>query len=114
MEDFHHRASILRCGSLQSYDAGVAPQRRQLTRYYSPQKLTCWFYIQSEKTVKQFLQETSDRWLPLFVDILSQPLAPIPSEEEELRNGPEVLAWRGVIALRLQVIKVNLIELIPA
>lgn len=63
-------------------------------------------YQTNKATVKQFMQECSDAWLPLFVQVLNLPLPPMPSEEEEGRGGEGAVNWRGVIALKTQVVKV--------
>lgn len=59
---------------------------------------------QTEKaSVKQFMQEASDAWTPFFINVLKVPLPQIPSEEQEDESGPG--SWRGVIALKTQVVK---------
>ena len=64
-------------------------------------------YQTNKATVKQFMQESSDAWLPFFVEALNLPLPSMPSEEEESRDGENVVNWRGVIALKTQVVKVD-------
>lgn len=64
-------------------------------------------YQTNKTSVKQFMQESSDAWLPFFIDVLKMPLPYMPSEEEEVQGGDVVIHWRGVIALKTQVIKVN-------
>lgn len=64
-------------------------------------------YQTNKSTVKQFMQESSDAWLPVFIEILKMPLPYAPSEEEEERGGDLVLNWRGLIALKTQVVKVG-------
>ncbi|KAI4172089.1 MAG: hypothetical protein LQ343_003836 [Gyalolechia ehrenbergii] len=59
---------------------------------------------QTEKaSVKQFMQEASDAWTPFFINVLKVPLPQIPSEEQEDESG--LGSWRGVIALKTQVVK---------
>lgn len=70
-------------------------------------------YQTNKATVKQFMQESSDAWLPLFVEVLSIPLPSMPSEEEEALGGEGVVSWRGVIALKTQVVKVDNIHTAP-
>lgn len=65
-------------------------------------------YQNNKSSVKQFMQESSDAWLPFFIDVLKIPLPYMPTEEEEGRTSPEVSAWRGLIALKTQVVKVGL------
>lgn len=64
-------------------------------------------YQTNKSSVKQFMQESSDAWLPFFIDVLKMPLPYLPSEEEEDQGGPAVTSWRGVIALKTQVVKVG-------
>lgn len=65
-------------------------------------------YQNNKSSVKQFMQESSDAWLPFFIEVLKIPLPYMPTEEEEDRTSPEVSAWRGLIALKTQVVKVSL------
>ena len=65
-------------------------------------------YQTNKTSVKQLMQECSDAWLPFFVEVLKLPLPYLPSEEEDNRGGPVVSDWRGVIALKTQVVKVRI------
>ncbi|KAL8722132.1 MAG: hypothetical protein Q9225_001325 [Loekoesia sp. 1 TL-2023] len=59
---------------------------------------------QTEKaSVKQFMQEASDAWTPFFINVLKVPLPQIPSEEQDDESG--LGSWRGIIALKTQVVK---------
>ncbi|TGO71749.1 hypothetical protein BELL_0535g00040 [Botrytis elliptica] len=53
--------------------------------------------------VKAFAEEVLKDWTPFLVAIMKQPLPPPPKESEE--DGPVDQQWRGVIALKLQVVK---------
>lgn len=64
-------------------------------------------YQTNKATVKQFMQESSDAWLPFFMEVLNLPLPLTPSEEDEERGGGNEVNWRGVIALKTQVVKVD-------
>lgn len=64
-------------------------------------------YQTNKSSMKQFMQEASDVWLPFFIDILKLPLPFMPSEEEEDRGDELASHWRGVIALKTQVVKVG-------
>lgn len=64
-------------------------------------------YQTNKATVKQFMQESSDAWLPFFVEVLNISLPAMPSEEEEILGGEGGVSWRGVIALKTQVVKVD-------
>ena len=58
-------------------------------------------------SVKQFMQDASDAWLPFFIEVLKMPLPFVPSEEQEDQMGPAAIDWRGVVALKTQVVKVS-------
>ena len=62
-------------------------------------------YQTDKASVKQFMQEASDAWTPFFINVLKLPLPPIPTEvqEDETESGP----WRGIVALKTQVVKVG-------
>ena len=64
-------------------------------------------YQNNKASVKQFMQEASDAWSPFFIDVLKTPLPAMPSEDEEAQGGPAVVHWRGLVALKIQVVKVN-------
>ncbi|KAI9832232.1 MAG: hypothetical protein M1826_002236 [Phylliscum demangeonii] len=56
--------------------------------------------------VKTFADEALTAWLPFFTDVLKQSLGPVPQGDNEATGGegPEE-EWRGLIALKLQVVK---------
>ncbi|KAL8804419.1 MAG: hypothetical protein Q9223_005739 [Gallowayella weberi] len=59
---------------------------------------------QTEKaSIKQFMQDASDAWTPFFINVLKLPLPPIPPLDQE--HDTELVAWRGTIALKTQVVK---------
>ena len=53
------------------------------------------------------MQEASDAWTPFFIDALKLSLPSLPSEEEEEAGGAAIISWRGVGALKTQVVKVG-------
>ncbi|KAI9852334.1 MAG: hypothetical protein M1838_001039 [Thelocarpon superellum] len=55
--------------------------------------------------VKAFADEVLNAWMPFFVETMKKALPVIPKEDEESREGGPQQEWRGVIALKLQVIK---------
>ena len=67
-------------------------------------------YQTNKASVKQFMQDASDAWSPFFIEVLKMDLPYVPSEEEEEQMGPAALNWRGVVALKTQVVKVSLGE----
>ncbi|EER38453.1 importin beta-5 subunit [Histoplasma capsulatum H143] len=60
---------------------------------------------QHKVAVKQFLDEALNGWSPFFIATMKEPLPATPSEEEEVGNGPGLEEWRGLISLKLQVVK---------
>ena len=63
-------------------------------------------YQTNKASVKQFMQEASDAWTPFFIDVLKMPLPNMPTEQEEA-GGSAISNWRGVVALKTQVVKVS-------
>ncbi|KLJ08001.1 hypothetical protein EMPG_16543 [Blastomyces silverae] len=64
---------------------------------------------QHKVAVKQFLDEALNGWSPFFIATMKEPLPATPSEEEEAGDGPGPEEWRGLIALKLQVVKSTLL-----
>ncbi|PGH11722.1 hypothetical protein AJ80_06983 [Polytolypa hystricis UAMH7299] len=60
---------------------------------------------QHKVAVKLFMDEALNGWSPFFIATMKEPLPTMPSEEEESKDGPVPSTWRGVIALKLQVVK---------
>lgn len=61
---------------------------------------------QHKVAVKQFMDEVLGGWSPFFIATLQAPLPQAPSEEEEAKDTEIPSQWRGVIGLKLQVVKV--------
>ena len=55
--------------------------------------------------VKAFADEALNAWLPFFSEVLKQPLPPMPNEDNEAKAGGLEGEWRGLVALKLQVVK---------
>ncbi|KKY14345.1 putative importin beta-5 [Phaeomoniella chlamydospora] len=55
--------------------------------------------------VKGFLDEALKGWLPFFIETIQFDLPEPPSEEDETKEGGLPSQWRGLIALKLQVVK---------
>ena len=57
--------------------------------------------------VKTFAEETlKSTWTPLLMSILKSKLPPPPPEEQEIKDAAQAESYRGLIALKLQVMKV--------
>lgn len=61
----------------------------------------------NKAAVKQFMQTASDAWTPFFLDVLNMPLPNMPKEGHEDGDIEIVKTWRGVVALKTQVVKVS-------
>ncbi|RAL04731.1 putative importin beta-5 subunit [Aspergillus ibericus CBS 121593] len=60
---------------------------------------------QHKAAVKQFVDEVLSGWSPFFLSTLKAPLPQAPSEQEESKDSEIPSQWRGVIGLKLQVVK---------
>lgn len=56
--------------------------------------------------VKAFAEEALAVWIPFFLQIMKTRLPPTPSEEDENQDTPGAEAYRGLVALKLQAVKV--------
>lgn len=61
---------------------------------------------QHKAAVKQFMDEALSGWSPFFLSVMKAPLPQRPTEEEEAQDSEVAAQWRGVIALKLQAVKV--------
>ncbi|KAL4923974.1 putative importin beta-5 subunit [Aspergillus undulatus] len=60
---------------------------------------------QHKTAVKQFMDEVLGGWSPFFIETLKAPLPQPPTEQEESKDTEVPSQWRGVIGLKLQVVK---------
>ncbi|CAG7957307.1 unnamed protein product [Penicillium salamii] len=60
---------------------------------------------QHKTAIKQFMDEVLGAWSPFFDVTLKTPLPQPPSAEEEHKQGEIASQWRGVVGLKLQVVK---------
>lgn len=61
---------------------------------------------QHKAAVKQFMDEVLGGWSPFFITTLQTGLPQPPSEQEESKETEIASEWRGIIGLKLQVVKV--------
>lgn len=109
------------------YEVAVNTERMWTTRALAVSIFRACFdtmemvYQINQASVKQFMQEASDAWTPFFIEVIKMPMPDMPSEEEEMQAspvqsefptqlnrpsaGPKVKTWRGVVALKTQVVK---------
>jgi hypothetical protein len=57
--------------------------------------------------VKGFLDEALKDWMPFFVEAIKTVLPEPPAEADETKDEGLPSQWRGLIALKLQVVKVG-------
>ncbi|KAL2862245.1 putative importin beta-5 subunit [Aspergillus lucknowensis] len=60
---------------------------------------------QHKAAVKQFMNEVLSGWSPFFIATLKAPLPQAPTEREEPSDAEVPSQWRGMIGLKLQVVK---------
>ena len=58
--------------------------------------------------VKAFADEVLSQWTPFFISVMNTKLPDPPSEQEENEDAPNAEAYRGLVSLKLQVVKVGL------
>jgi hypothetical protein len=63
--------------------------------------------------VKAFADEVLSQWTPFFINIMNTKLPDPPSEQEENEDAPNSEAYRGLVSLKLQVVKVGLQSTFP-
>lgn len=56
--------------------------------------------------VKTFVDEALEVWKPFFLEVIKSPLPDAPTEEEEDARSDKASLYRGLVALKLQVVKV--------
>lgn len=60
-----------------------------------------------KQAVKSFADVALSQWIPFFLQIMQVKLTEPPTHEEEAQKSPTADAFRGHIALKLQVVKVS-------
>lgn len=56
--------------------------------------------------VKAFAEEVLSQWTPFFISVMKTRLPDPPSEQEENDEAPNAEAYKGLVSLKLQVVKV--------
>lgn len=57
--------------------------------------------------VKSFAEEVLQQWNPFFINIMKTRLPEPPTEQEENEDAPNAETYRGLVSLKLQVVKVR-------
>lgn len=99
-------AELVKC----LYDVAVDEQKKLMTRALAVSIFRACFdtmelvYQTNPDAVQQFMQQASDVWTVLFLQVVRMPLPPMPSEQE---TDESRMQWQGVVALKTQVVKVR-------
>lgn len=74
---------------------------------------TCFDFVENlkdkdESNIKTFAKGVCDTWAPFFLNVVKEPMPTFPSVDEEERQDSDIgRHWRGVIALKVQVVMVS-------
>ena len=74
---------------------------------------SCFDFVENlkdkdEENIKKFAKGVCDTWAPFFLSVVKEPMPQLPTAEEEDDNQSEVAShWRGVVALKIQVVLVR-------
>ena len=99
------------------YDVSVDNEKKLTSRALAVSTFRACFdtmelvFQTNKAAVKQFMQTASDAWTPFFLDVLNMPLPNMPKEGQEDVDTDTVKTWRGVVALKTQVVKVSACDL---
>ena len=99
-------AELVKC----IYDVAVNGQKKLMTRSLAVSIFrSCLDTMEAvmqtnPNSVQQFMQSSSDAWVPFFIETVKAPLPNMPVEGEET-GSPGIGGWRGVIALKTQAVK---------
>ena len=64
--------------------------------------------LEDHKTmVKSFADEMLKEWIPFFINVMNTRLPDPPAIEEEEQDTPNAVVYKGQVAFKLQVVKVN-------
>ncbi len=95
------------------YDVAVNQSRKPVLRALAVSVFRSCFDIlemvleDHKAAVKAFADETLSAWTPFFIDVLKSKLPLAPSENEERQEADTAELYRGLVALKLQVVKVG-------
>ena len=95
------------------YDVAANEQRRPQHRALACSVFRGCFDIlemileDHKASVKGFADEVLKEWLPFFIAVLKTKLSDPPSEQEEMDEAPNAETYKGLISLKLQVVKVS-------
>jgi hypothetical protein len=94
------------------YDVAVDDAKRPILRALAVDIFRACFDIlemvmeDHKAAVKSFADEALGAWVPFFIQILKSRLPDPPTEEQEDKKSEIAENWRGLVALKFQVVKV--------
>lgn len=94
------------------FDVAVNESRKPTLRALSVNVFRACFDIleqvleEHKAQVKAFADETLSHWIPFFLNVLGTKLPAAPPQGEDGKDGAGSEAYRGMVALKLQVVKV--------
>ena len=96
------------------HDVAIASSRRLMVRAHAVNVFkSCFDFVENlkdkdEDGIKTFTQSVCDSWTPFFRDVAKEPMPPLPPKgEEESSISTVASTWRGVVALKIQVVLVR-------
>lgn len=95
------------------YDVAITEGRKPTLRALAVSVFRGCFDIlesvmEEHKTeVKAFAEEVLNQWTPFFIGVMKTSLPATPTEQEENDDTPNAEAYKGLVALKLQVVKVR-------
>lgn len=95
------------------YDVAVSDSRKSSLRALAVAVFRSCFDIlemvleNHTAEVKGFAEEALGHWTPFFIEVMKTRLSAPPTDEEEANSSAVAEAYRGLVALKLQVVKVH-------
>ena len=95
------------------YGVATAGNRKLMVRAHAIQIFrSCFDFVENlkdkdENTIKHFAKRMCDTWTPFFLSVVKEPMPQLPTQDEEDDSSSETAShWRGVVALKVQVVLV--------
>jgi importin-9 len=106
-DQFYHYASAL-VNALQSI--AVDGRRKLMVRAHAVNIFrSCFDFVENlkdkdEANIRVFAKGVCDSWTPFFLSVVKESMPTFPSADDEEHSSSEIAtAWRGVVALKIQV-----------
>lgn len=108
-EDQFYQYGTTLVNSLQS--VAVDGRRKLMVRAHAVRIFrTCFDFVENlkdkdEANIKQFARIVTENWTPFFLSVIKESMPQFPTQEEEDSSTSEVATrWRGIVALKIQVV----------